>query len=162
MAACSPYFAAAAGIRSAIVRDPEPMTALDAVAVASIRALLLVLAAWTGQMLDVSRARRPSCGARADARSRAVAPARVPPPRLHGIGHVEEHVAHAEALRDELAEAAHAEGLRRVVARRDEVHARLSRFGHHPLGGLAGDEGVGARRDRFAQVLRARAGDHGE
>src|SRR5260370_40203606 len=102
MAACSPYLAAAAGIRSAIVRDPEPLTVLDAMAVASIRALLLVLAARTGQILDGSRGRRPPFGGERTHVSRDGRAGASPPPRLHGIGHVEEHVAPAEALRAEL------------------------------------------------------------
>ena len=62
----------------------------------------------------------------------------------------------AESLGEELAETADAEGLRRVVAGGEEVDAVLVRAQHHPLGRLAGHEGVEARADRVAQVAASR------
>ncbi len=41
----------------------------------------------------------------------------------HGVGHVQEDVIEAEAFAQILAQALHAEGLRRVVAGGDHVHA---------------------------------------
>src|SRR5918998_2225437 len=64
------------------------------------------------------------------------------PPRLDRVGDVDEMVAHAEALLQELAQAPHPEGLGRVVAGRDEVDAGLGGLGHRRLGRLAGEEGV--------------------
>src|SRR5215207_10492059 len=61
-----------------------------------------------------------------------------------GVRDVSEHVAHAEALGDELAEAPDPERLRGVVAGGDEVDAALARLRHHVLLRLAGEEGVEA------------------
>jgi hypothetical protein len=62
------------------------------------------------------------------------------------------------SAREEAAEAAHAEGLGRVVAGCDEVHPGLLRAGHRALDRLAGDERVEARGDRVLEVVGARAG----
>src|ERR1044072_2646149 len=59
--------------------------------------------------------------------------------RIRDVG---EHVADAEALRDEVAEASDAESLGRIVAGGDEVDAVLARLRHHVLLRLAGEEGV--------------------
>src|ERR1044072_2138427 len=57
--------------------------------------------------------------------------------RIRDVG---EHVAAAEALRDEVAEASDAESLGRIVAGGDEVDAVLARLRHHVLPPLAGRE----------------------
>src|SRR4051794_40467089 len=76
-----------------------------------------------------------------------------------GVWDVDEDVAQAETRGQEVAEAADAEGLGGVVTGRQEVHAGLARAGHHPLGGLAGEERVEARGDRVLEVVGAGPGD---
>src|SRR3954463_16807129 len=64
------------------------------------------------------------------------------PTRSDGVWDVDEDVAEAEALGQEVAETADAERLGGVVAGGEEVDAGLAGAGHHPLGRLAGEEGV--------------------
>src|SRR3954447_11706153 len=75
------------------------------------------------------------------------------------IRYIDEDVAHAEPVREQVAETAHAEGLGGVVAGGEEVHAGLPRAGHRPLDRLAGDERVEAGGDRVLEVVGAGAGD---
>src|SRR5215211_2426313 len=73
---------------------------------------------------------------------------------LDRVRSLDEAVLHAEALREELAEPAHPERLRGVVARRDEVRAALSGVGHRVLRGLAREERVEPERDRLPEARR--------
>src|SRR4051795_10193091 len=75
------------------------------------------------------------------------------------IRYIDEDVAHAEPVREQVAETAHAEGLGGVVAGGEEVHPGLPRAGHRPRDRLAGDERVEAGGDRVLEVVGAGAGD---
>src|SRR6185437_3211096 len=152
MAVFSPCAAAAHGIRSAIVCEPVADTVVDAVAVASIRTLLL----------SNSRALRRLAGRPAHVRARKRTLRGAAPLRATAsdrIGDVEEDVAHAEAIGDVLAERPHPEGLGGVVPGADEVDAGLAGGGHHALGRLAGEQRICAGGARIGEVVRAGARD---
>src|SRR2546423_11744328 len=81
---------------------------------------------------------------------------------LDRIRDIDELVTKIEPLRDELAQAAYAERLGRVVACRDEGHAGLAGERHHGLGRLAGEERIEPGVDRLLQVACGAAGDDAE
>src|SRR6266511_2197111 len=76
------------------------------------------------------------------------------------IRNVDELVLHGEALRDQLAEPPDPEGLGRVVAAGEEMHAVLPRLSHHGLAGLSGHEGIEAELTSLVDGERAATGDY--
>src|SRR5687768_15563422 len=75
------------------------------------------------------------------------------------IWDVDEFVCDAKPRRYELAETPYTEGLRRVMAGRDEVDAALSGVGHRVLRRLPREQAVEAEADSLRNRRRARAGD---
>src|SRR6185312_517320 len=82
--------------------------------------------------------------------------------RSDRVRDVDEHVAHAEARFEQLAEAADPERLGRVVAGGDEVDAGLARLRQHVLLRLAGEERVEPEVDRLAKAVGGGAADDAE
>src|SRR4029079_15949549 len=75
---------------------------------------------------------------------------------LDRVRNLHEVVLDSEFLLEQLPDPAYAEGLRRVMAARDEVRAALPRVRHHVLRGLAGEERVDSEGDHGARVPRGR------
>src|SRR3954449_419333 len=82
--------------------------------------------------------------------------------RLDGVRHVDEDVADAETLGQQVAQASDAERLGRVVAGGEEVDPALARPVEVALRRLAGEERVAAGGDGLGQVALAGARDDGQ